>query len=127
MTYAGLTETTELCLLARLCVTTLHTPRCTLCNLPCTDFAKHLLCVCSNVDEKRERLWDYISCNYDVTLEVELFNKSDEDFVNCILGGKLEFFQDNLHGHQKFITSCAAMDLSAGTFIYYLLFSYVKL
>ena len=39
--------------------------------------------------KKRERFWNYISCIYDVTLEVELFNKSDEDFVNCILGGKL--------------------------------------
>ena len=102
-------KTPELCFLARLCVTTLHTPRCTLCNLTCTDFATHLFCVCSKVNEKRERFWNYISNNYDITLEVELFNKSDEDFVNCILGGKLDFFQDNLHGHLKFITSCAAI------------------
>ena len=86
-----------------------HTLRYRPCNLTCTDFATHLFCVCSKVNEKRERFWNYISCIYDVTLEVELFNKSDEDFVNCILGGKLDFFQNNLHGHLKFITSCAAI------------------
>ena len=58
---------------------------------------------------KKEKGFGKISNNYDITLEVELFNKSDEDFVNCILGGKLDFFQDNLHGHLKCITSCAAI------------------
>ena len=63
----------------------------------------------SFIFKKRERFWNYISCNYDVILKVELFNKLDVDFVNCILGGNLEFFQNNLQGHLKFITSYAAI------------------
>ena len=48
------------------------------------DFPKIDPKLSSIVNEKREKFWNHISCYYDVILEVELFNKSDEDFVNCI-------------------------------------------
>ena len=54
------------------------------------DFPKIDPKLSSIVNEKREKFWTF-SCYYDVILEVELFNKSDEDFVICILGGNLEF------------------------------------
>ena len=46
--------------------------------LPCNDFVIHLFCVCKKMTLKREHFWDFISRNCD--LEIELFNKSDDDF-----------------------------------------------
>ena len=48
---------------------------------------------------KREQFCDFISRNYDIGLEIELFNKADEEFVKCLLGGYIEFFASRFDDH----------------------------
>ena len=63
----------------------------------CDGFVTHLLCVFDKLSDKSEQFGDFISRNYDIGLEIELFNKADEEFVKCLLGGYVEFcrFGDN--------------------------------
>ena len=80
-------NTRELSMFARLCVTTRDIQTCELCNMNCDDFVTHLFCVCEKLSDQREQFWEFISRTYDIGLEIELFNKADEEFVNCLLGG----------------------------------------
>ena len=38
----------------------------------------------------------FISQDYDIGLEIELFNKADEEFVKCLLSGYIDFLQVDL-------------------------------
>ena len=77
----------ELSFLVQLCVSTHSRQVCELCSLPCNDFVIHFFCVCNKMTSNREHFWDFISRNYDINLEIELFNKSDDDFDVSMLGG----------------------------------------
>ena len=102
-------KTLELTMLARLCVTTRIIQTCELCNMNCDDIVTHLFCVCDKLRDKREQFWDFISRNYDIGLEIELFNKADEEFVQCLLGGYIEFFARRFNDHLHFIKCCACI------------------
>ena len=102
-------KTLELTMLARLCVTTRIIQTCELCNMNCDDIVTHLFCVCDKLRDKREQFWDFISRNYDIGLEIELFNKADEEFVKCLLGGYIEFFARRFDDHLHFIKCCACI------------------
>ena len=51
----------------------------------------------------KEHFWDFISRNYDINLEIELFNKSGDDFVVSMLGGKIDFFKYCSNNHVLFL------------------------
>ena len=57
----------------------------------------------------REHFWDFISRNYDINLEIELFNKSDDDFVVSMLGGKIDFFKYRSNDHILFLKQYATI------------------
>ena len=94
---------------ACLCVTTRDIQTCELCNMNCDDFVTHLFCVCEKLSDQREQFWEFISRTYDIGLEIELFKKADEEFVNCLLGGYIEFFARRFDVHLYFIKSCACI------------------
>lgn len=100
-------NTKELSFLASLCVSTNAVNVCELCGSLCTDFVTQFFCQCSMLYNKRERFWDFVSRNFDIELEIEIFNKSDEDFTCCILGGEIKFFKNRLNEHLHFLKSCA--------------------
>ena len=99
----------ELSFLVQLCVSTHNRPVCELCSLPCNDFVIHFFCVCKKMTSNREHFWDFISRNYDINLEIELFNKSDDDFVVSMLGGKIDFFKYRSNDHILFLKQCATI------------------
>ena len=55
----------------------------------------------------REHFWDYVAQVHGIELEVELFNKSDHDFVTCLLSGKIAYFEKRQNDH--FLKCCATI------------------
>ena len=52
----------------------------------------------------REHFWDYVAQAHSIELEVELFNKSDQDFVT-----KIAYFEKRLNDHLHFFKCCATI------------------
>ena len=78
-----------------------------ICTLNCNDFTTHLFCDCKTMASNREHFWDYVAKAHGIELEVELFNKSDNDFVTCLLGGKIAYFEKRQNDHLYFLKTCS--------------------
>ena len=76
---------------------------CELCKCTCADFVVHYFCDCGKLYASREKLWDLISNNYEIELELELHNQPDELFVNSLLGGDIQYFSQSPNERMIFI------------------------
>lgn len=97
----------QLSYLAKLCTITQKETLCSLCGKIISDIVVHVFCFCTAINDHRIRFWDNVITKYDISLEVELHNMSDEQFVCTIMGAKTRFFEKNENAHYEFLKNCA--------------------
>ncbi len=59
---------------------------CNLCNKPFNDYIEHIFCRCGKLNDKRNGLWDDILNIFGVEMEVDLFQRDDDESICIMLG-----------------------------------------
>ena len=67
---------------------------CELCKCRCVDFVEQFFCNCVKMCSRREKIWNMVSNQYEIALEVKLHNLSDYNLFNVLFGGTILFFSD---------------------------------
>ena len=70
--------------------------QCSHCTLNFTDAQVHYFCGCSSFSEAREIFWERIVDECQVHISAELWNMSDSDLTETLLGRQMDNFDENL-------------------------------
>ena len=76
---------------------------CEFCGRLFTDKIEHYVCDCNYTQEERDTFWDILYNTYPISVSTALFNMSDSDMVDILLGGPFNAITD-MKDHIHFMT-----------------------